>query len=560
MLKPWKGVPREAIKLLSEIADGSPDPESFERLRRLIAEDERVLAYYAEWMDVHARLHYDLARGQYASVATRPLNLSEGASPVAEAVEQIHRSNRRLRLLTAVGAALAIAASLLFVLSSLSPPRHSGVAVARASDEKLDEHDRRAFRTKGFGELAVIAESIDAEWEGLPLLRAGSPLSAQTLKLVRGVAQLEFISGANVIVEAPAEFAIESAMSLSCLAGKFRTHVPRQAIGFVMHTPEQRVVDLGTEFAVEVGSGWTQVHVLDGEVRLEDPSPTGAESCGERVLGIGEGVSRDTSGREQPIAAVNGRFIGREQFSEMSDVATAKRQKTWEAARRRHARDASTLLCYGFQHDAPWERVLRHDGAGEVDLLEGAIIGCRWSTGRWPWKHALEFKRTSDRVRLHIPGEHDSVTFSCWIRVDGFDRWLSSIVLTDGHELGEPHWQFTETGQLLLGVKSGQKSSEYLSPSVLQLADLGRWLHLACVYDGPGGKVTHYLDGDVVHSQQITQPAKLRFGDTEIGNWTSKGFLDHTVRSLNGRIDELILYKTALIEAEVAELYQSGRP
>jgi hypothetical protein len=72
--------------------------------------------------------------------------------------------------------------------------------------------------------------------------------------------------------------------------------------------------------------------------------------------------------------------------------------------------------------------------------------------------------------------------------------------------------------------------------------------------------VTHYLDGKAVHSQEITHPTKLRFGDTEIGNWTSKGFLDHTVRSLNGRIDELVLYKRALTEVEVTELYQSGRP
>lgn len=561
MPEPSKGVPSKAIKLISEIADGAADPDSFEQLREMIAGDQRVLQYYAEWMDVHARLQYDLGHGQYAPAVTRQLCTSdEGPVRDSETAKRIYSSDRRLRLLVAVGAALTIAASLLIIVSAIALPAHPGASVARESEGNRDARDLRDFRTKGFGEVAVIAESIDAVWEGLPLLRSGSPLSAQRLKLVRGVAQLEFVSGANVIVEAPADFEIESPMSLSCTAGKFRTHVPQQAIGFVMHTPEQRVVDLGTEFAVEVGSGWTQVHVLDGEIRLEDPSPKDADSRDERILGVGQGVSRDSQGREQPIAAANDRFIGRQQFSEMSNFATEERRKEWESTYHRHATDSNALLCFGFEGAEPWERVLRQEGRGEADRLEGAVVGCRWSEGRWPWKQALEFKRTSDRVRMYVPGEYDSVTFSCWIRVDGFDRWLSAIVLTDGHELGEPHWQFTETGQLLLGVKSGQKSSEYLSPSVLQLADLGRWLHLACVYDGPGGVVTHYLDGQAVHIQEIEQPTKLRFGDTEIGNWTSKAFLDHTVRSLNGRIDELILYKAALNEVEVAELYQSGRP
>jgi hypothetical protein len=561
MPEPSKGVPRKAIQLISEIADGGAGPDALEQLRQMISDDDRVLQYYTEWMDVHARLHYDLGRGRYAPAATRPLSTTD-QEPLfaATATGRIPSSDRRLRLLVAVGAALTIAASLLFIVSSIAIPRQSGRPVARESDNNRDARDLRDFRTKGFGEVAVIAESIDAEWEGLPLLRSGSPLAAQRLKLVRGVAQLEFVSGANVIIEAPAEFEIESPMSLSCIVGKFRTHVPQQAIGFVVHTPEQRVVDLGTEFAVEVGSGWTQVHVLDGEIRLEDPSPKGADNRGERILGVGQGVSRDSNGREQPIVVANDRFIGRQQFSEMSSVATENRRTEWELTYRRQAGDTGALLCFGFEGVEPWERVLRHEGPGEADQLEGAVVGCRWSEGRWPWKHALEFKRTSDRVRMYVPGEYESVTFSCWIRVDGFDRWLSAIVLTDGHELGEPHWQFTETGQLLLGVKSGQKSSEYLSPSVLQLTDLGRWLHLACVYDGPGGMVTHYLDGKAVHSQEITHPTKLRFGDTEIGNWTSKGFLDHTVRSLNGRIDELVLYKRALTEVEVTELYQSGRP
>ncbi|MGB0155443.1 MAG: hypothetical protein ACPGFB_15560 [Verrucomicrobiales bacterium] len=39
---------------------------------------------------------------------------------------------------------------------------------------------------------------------------------------------------------------------------------------------------------------------------------------------------------------------------------------------------------------------------------------------------------------------------SAWIKVESLDRWYSSIILTDGFEEGEPHWQITGEGKLIL--------------------------------------------------------------------------------------------------------------
>ena len=65
----------------------------------------------------------------------------------------------------------------------------------------------------------------------------------------------------------------------------------------------------------------------------------------------------------------------------------------------------------------------------------------------------LEFKRPGDRVRVQIPGEFDSLTFSCWVKIDSLDRWYNSLFLTDGHDQHEPHWQIMDDGRLFFSVK-----------------------------------------------------------------------------------------------------------
>src|SRR5262249_53677488 len=85
--------------------------------------------------------------------------------------------------------------------------------------------------------------------------------------------------------------------------------------------------------------------------------------------------------------------------------------------------------------------------------LDGEIIGCEWSEGRWPDKGALDFKRPGDRVRIQVPETYESLTFLAWVRVDSFDQKLSALMLTDGWDEGAPHWQLTDQGTVLLGVR-----------------------------------------------------------------------------------------------------------
>jgi hypothetical protein len=83
---------------------------------------------------------------------------------------------------------------------------------------------------------------------------------------------------------------------------------------------------------------------------------------------------------------------------------------------------------------------------------------------------------------------------------------------------------------------------------------------LACVYDHESGTVAHYVDGHRVSTEAIRKDSTLRFGATELGNWVPEVYKNYRVRSLNGRIDEFVVFGTALSEKEVFKMYEVGQP
>ncbi len=144
------------------------------------------------------------------------------------------------------------------------------------------------------------------------------------------------------------------------------------------------------------------------------------------------------------------------------------------------------------------------------------------------------------------------------MRFDGFDRWLSSLLLTDGFDLGEPHWQVSWDGEVILGVAG---PGNHFSPRVMGAEHLGQWLHLVTVYDRPAGRVDHYLNGALIGSKAIRNPVAITIGDAEIGNWSHPiGAEAHHVRNLNGRLDEFLVFSRAMTAEQVRQMYEAGKP
>jgi len=223
------------------------------------------------------------------------------------------------------------------------------------------------------------------------------------------------------------------------------------------------------------------------------------------------------------------------------------------------------VVYYPFEPDQPWSRTLTDQagGGGGGKPHDGAVVGCTWATGRWPGKHGLEFKQVSDRVRVTVPGEFDSVTLAAWVRVDALPNVNNSLFMADGWDEGSLHWQVSNEGMLILGVKAPPqgRNAHYHAAGAFTPDRLGRWVHVAVTYDRPGGWVTHYLDGKPVVRLPILFDAPLRVGDAELGNWNQAARRDNApIRHFSGCMDEFVMFSRALTEAEVERLCTRGRP
>jgi hypothetical protein len=117
--------------------------------------------------------------------------------------------------------------------------------------------------------VAQVTASKDCKWVNSDIvLRAGEFLhKGQRLELANGFAEVTFDSGAQVILEGPVSFEVNSAWDATLHHGTVKASVPPQAIGFRIANPAVEVVDLGTEFTmIADDSGAADVLVLKGAV------------------------------------------------------------------------------------------------------------------------------------------------------------------------------------------------------------------------------------------------------------------------------------------------------
>lgn len=408
-------------------------------------------------------------------------------------------------------------------------------------------------RDQGF---AVLTRGIDPVWGEVSPVE-GDFISAGKLELKSGLAQIEFLSGVLIVLEGEAAIEINSPDEMRLLQGKLRAQVPPPAIGFQIHTPRGTVVDLGTEFALDLNDDQAEVHVLDGEVEWhEDSQPKTLLTEGKGLLVSGNSA--------RPIAADPDLFTGPAKLSQMVAKHQGEQFKRWSKHSKNLAEHPDLLAYFPFN---PLESGTRELEATSSGVQPGAIVGAKVVQGRWPGKKALDFSPNGSRVRVRIPGQHSQITYSVWAKIDSLDRQYNALFLTDNYGYGEPHWQLLEDGRLFfsVGIGKGKLHHVFHSPVVWDHSKTEQWLHLVTTYDVASRTCVHYLNGREI-SRDAAQPEKgvdaLVLGSSQIGNWGLPTRDDpvFAVRNLNGRLDEFAIFKSVLSPDEVRELYQNGKP
>ena len=550
---------------LESWADGTLSDSEVASLRELLHADADARSEFVRWQMVNAALKLDASHSgsPEVSVVTAPTTQA-GASAASI-------SWRRL-LAIAAGIVFCVIASRWAYLELHDASQSDVAPIAESRTNEVDERDTRPSiesRTIGSVEptaqgIALVTRLVDARWNGKEQsLEVGQALTPGRVSLVSGYAQIEFFCGASVVIEGPAELDLVSTTSAKFLKGRMRAQVPPAARGFQIDVDGMKVVDLGTEFGVSVSTSGADVQVFDGQVELH---PEGSE---KQVVNAGQAFLHG-DGSISKSETTPDRFVDLARLDTHAQDQNEHRYQRWQQYTERVKRDDRLIAYYIPMGTERWKRKLSDQAIGADGECDGAIVGAKRVAGRWPGTGALEFKHPGDRVRVNIGGEFRSLTFACWTKIDSLDRWYNSLFLTDNYQLGEPHWQILDTGELFFSVRPSKdqtgpphhivKSKPFWNPSLS-----GKWLHLVTTYDVDAKRTTHYLNGKQLHQESIPDKQLVevtRIGMASIGNWSvpTKPDEHFAIRNLNGAIDELAIFAAALDADEIAEMYENGKP
>jgi len=514
-----------------------------ERLQKLLEDSDEARKHYIRFMDMSTSIAH------YAEEVVGGDSEDEVILfPLKEKME---------KFLTPI---LAFAAAIAFGVY---------ISLNFTSTDFLTENDEISAESEGldFGDsvtndftLAVMTKSVGVKWSNETWFRPslGSTLEPSVLQIDEGLVQLEFLKGSTVILEGPVNFELINSNEGSLSSGKLRATVPEVARGFTINLPKGKLIDLGTEFGLSVHNGGSaEIYVYRGNVLYAGENESGEEV--EREVSGGQALFVDPNGFSNWVEMPSEAFIGTADIAFRSKEESQNRHASWVQLSEEIAQNANTSLYYSFDHHSPWARALQNQSSQNQDSLNGAIIGCTWSEGRWPGKGALAFKRKNDRVRLDFNVSLQAFTLSAWIKIDKLKDKMSPILCSESLSSGSGSWFINQKGQVVLEVSRGSKKDMYQSAVAFRSERMGRWVHVATSFDLSKRKVSHFVNGRSFSHEKIRSQIPVSFSNSSLG-YCSKAKPFKRQITLQGSMDELAIFKTSMPESEIRRMYEIGCP
>jgi hypothetical protein len=281
----------ELKALIAASSDGDLSSAESERLQQLLAASGEARSVYIGYMQLDADLDWRIRGSQSVDGIVES---SRHPASLLRELDRLDQASRpwlaRKRLLTL----FAVAASVSFVAASVAwfwlPAARSG-----KRDGNISEVPAVAN---------VVQISRDSRWfvenrrDSNAAIRIGDKV-----RLTRGQVRMDFACGATVTMRSPAALEIISPMRTRAVFGTLKAHVGKDAEGFTVETPRTTVVDLGTDFGVDVSRhGSTDVVVFNGAVDLHSEGINGLDA--RQRLSAGEGVRVSGEGTASRIVSI----------------------------------------------------------------------------------------------------------------------------------------------------------------------------------------------------------------------------------------------------------------
>ena len=522
--------------LCGALADGAITPPQHARLSQMLAASEDARRFYVRYSGLSASL-FDYA-GEMQS--ERP----DAVRAPARAL--LIRFPRFAIGSLAAAAALVIASGLWFFSE-----RETAEAANDADTEEL---------------VARLTGTHDCVWAGGLHPQPGANIHlGQVVELEKGVAEITFDSGAQLLLQGPAALEVASPWEAVLRHGTLRASVPAEAVGFHILHPSVDVVDLGTEFSMTADeSGHADVYVIKGAVQTTahntaaDQKPLLLHESQSRRFGP-DGAA-EISGGALPLASV----------PPMNRIASALRFIHWsfdEAEGPAVRADQNGLAAPDYDATidapqtgaelAPLRTAGRTGGALNLDGTHSAHVTFRGISANTPRTVAFWLKVPAD-ARLT-----ESRAAIAWLAAGAKKNALQPL------QIG---WN-SEPSQGALGALR----VDFRRGSVIGTGDLrdGRWHHIAIVLvpnERANGSlhIRNYVDGHLEHTRRLIakkqrhgradQPrpeAHLAGADTL---WLGRapGRSAQSGEFFRGSLDELYVADSALSPQDIKQLMNGG--
>lgn len=456
-------------------------------------------------------------------------------------------------------------------------PSPSAVVVSPATAPVLAQRDLNAVQpllpkaAVVEKDLGTVAYALDADWGApdAPLLTS-SKLSPGPHTLVRGVVDIKFANGTDVVIQGPAQFQADSDSHIHLSQGKLCAKVPHTGAALTVATPDMSAVDLGTEFGLDVRPDvQTHLEVFQGRVRSEVSGPAGVVAT--RLLSRNQAVvAASGSGTIEQATPKPLAFV---RSAEMDALAKASDTpfKRWLGFSLLLRQDADLVAYYPFDNQAENADELINRAAATSSQYDATFGNGtvrthlpKWSTGRWPGKAALSFGDdgssavTFSNAAGMIPRQ--SITVGIWLKRTETTR---AVHLINGMVGAHTGFNLEVVGTLGKPSMKLAASTAYFVWQPTEVHSLpalprdDRWYFLTITSDVHEG-TRFYVDGTLIgttpsNGRAVPALDVLTMGAAVNGN---PGAAARDI--FHGSIDELLIFRRVLSADEIQRVYLAG--
>ncbi len=258
-------LPYGFLDLVDDYCSDVIDRAGIERLEAILLASVEARRYFVAYVQNHTEIHFAVRAERAVSVV---LDRLESEATMLGPRRSAWSARRRWLRVAWIGLAGLAAV----------------VAVGVIGPWSLNNDDPITLMASSTRNIAWLVNAQDCIWNDASQSPGRDMDAGKVLSLSSGLAEIEFESGARVILQGPAGLRLLSGRLARLLRGSLTARVPARARGFTVLTPHNRVVDLGTEFGLSVDdAGAAMVRVFTGEVVAYPVAPESHEGAGVTI-------------------------------------------------------------------------------------------------------------------------------------------------------------------------------------------------------------------------------------------------------------------------------------